>query len=161
MRPGGWFTRPLLLPGQHLEPILGEDARTLAEMDITAHALGKALADLLQQASGSDWHSPHHHAHHDVEVRRRRGFITCPWAKDETEKCVVGEGGRPTANEFLIRHRSSGTTMAGFEISAHLIRDHGFFGGPGTAFRIEPAELVSLLDLAASKRSDEQPPESA
>jgi hypothetical protein len=153
MRPGGWFTRPLLLSQHRLEPILEADARALAEMNVTAQALGAALGNLLRQASGSDWHDPYRHSRLDVEVRHRRGFITCPWAEDETEKCVVGEGVRPTANEFLIRHRSSGATIAGFEISAHLVRDHGFFGGPGTVFRIEPTELASLLEFATDKRT--------
>jgi hypothetical protein len=150
MRPGGWFTRPLLLSGQFLEPIVAEDARALADLHLTSQVVGQALARLFTEASASDWHHPHRHRRLDVEVRRRRGFITCPWAQDETEKCTVGEGGRPTANEFVIRDRSSGTAIAGFEISGHLIRDHGFFGGPGTLFRIEPAEIASLLELIAS-----------
>lgn len=147
MLPGGWHSRPLLLIGQKLDTILYLDAQRLNELSISAEALGQALADVLSEAKDSDWFHPFRHSRLDVEVRRRRGFITCPWAAEETEKCAVGKGGRATANEFLLRHRNSGLVISGFEISAHLIRDHGFFGGPGTAFRLEPADLAAVLNL--------------
>lgn len=147
MLPGGWHSRPLLLPGQPLETILDQDAQRLRTLGISAETLGQALAQVLAQASDSDWFRPFRHSQLDVEVRRRRGFITCPWAVDETEKCVIGQGGRATANEFVIRNRDTGLVISGFEISAHLIRDHSFFGGPGTAFRLEPPDLAGVLNL--------------
>jgi len=147
MLPGGWHSRPLLLPGQPLESVLAQDALRLGELGIIAEAVGQALADILDQGKQSDWFRPFRHSLLDVEVRRRRGFITCPWAAEETDKCMAGKGGRATANEFLLRHRDSGLVISGFEISAHLIRDHGFFGGPGTAFRLEPGDLAVVLNL--------------
>jgi hypothetical protein len=131
--------------------LLDEDAGKLTGTGITAEVLGQSLADLLQQAARSDWFRPLRHHSLDVEVHRRRGFITCPWAPEQDEKCPVGRGGRATANEFLIRHLSSGRALSGFELSAHLIRDHGFFGGPGTPFRIEPMDLAFLLDIQTRK----------
>lgn len=147
MWPGGWSTRPLLRRGDSLVRLLDEDAGKLRDSSITAEVLGQSLADLLQQAARSDWFRPFRHPSLDVEVHRRRGFITCPWAPERDEKCPVGRGGRATANEFLIRHHSSGRALNGFELSAHLIRDHGFFGGPGTPFRIEPLDLALILGI--------------
>jgi hypothetical protein len=37
--------------------------------------------------------------------------------------------------------------LEGFELSIHLIRDHAFFGGPGTRFRIDPERAVAILNL--------------
>jgi hypothetical protein len=147
MLPGGWHSRPLLLPDRTLEAVLGQDALTLDKLGVSAEAVGQGLADILDQGRESDWFRPFRHPLLDVEVRRRRGFITCPWAAEETEKCMAGKGGRATANEFKLRHRATGLVISGFEISAHLIRDHGFFGGPGTAFRLEPGDLAALLRL--------------
>jgi hypothetical protein len=45
----------------------------------------------------------------------------------------------------VIIHRASGQRLAGYELSVHLIRDHSFFGGPGTPFRLEPQDAVSLV----------------
>jgi len=147
MLPGGWHSRPLLLHGQSLEAVLEQDARRLGDLGIRAEALGQALTDVLDQAKDSDWFRAFRLSHLDVEIRRRRGFITCPWAAEETEKCMAGKGGRATANQFLLRHRDSGLVLSGFQISAHLIRDHAFFGGPGTAFRLKPGDLAVVLNL--------------
>lgn len=37
--------------------------------------------------------------------------------------------------------------MQGFELSAHLIGAHDFFGGPDTEFRLEPEAVVQQLQL--------------
>jgi len=145
MQPGAWNTKPMLLPGQSLESIIAQDQQRLASLQVNHETLGTKLGELLEKGRQTDWFRPFRYGGYDVEVRRRRGFITCPWAEEEFEKCPVGLGGRATANEFVVKNRKSSTTIAGFELSVHLIRDHGFFGGPETPFRIEPGDLVDLL----------------
>jgi hypothetical protein len=145
MRPGGWSPKPMLLPGKSLATQLENDAARLAQLGTTAEALGTRLAELLASAGGSDWFRPRRHADYDVELRKRRGLITCPWAEEEYAKCAHGLGARPTANEFVIRRVRGSVTLSGQELSAHLIRDHGFFGGADTVFRIEPDDLAALL----------------
>ena len=145
MQPGGWNTKPMLLPGYSLESIIAEDARRLATLQVSPETLGTKFAELLAQGEKTDWFRPFRQGGVAVELRRRRGFITCPWADDEFVRCTTGAGGRATGNEFLIRDRKSSRSIEGFEISVHLIRDHGFFGGPGTPFRIEPEDLAAVL----------------
>jgi hypothetical protein len=145
MRPGGWSAKAMLLSGEQLAVQLENDAARLAQLGTTAQELGNRLAELLASAGGSDWFRPRRHAGYEVELRKRRGFITCPWAEEEYAKCTHGAGARPTANEFAIRRVKDGVTLSGYELSAHLIRDHGFFGGAGTVFRIEPDDLAALF----------------
>lgn len=148
MRPGAWSTHGFLLTNTSLEEVLANDAGTLASLGIAAKQVGQGLAELLEAAgSKSDWFRPFRTGEYKVEIRRRRGLLTCPWAPDEFEPCVVGTFLPPTANEFLIEHRASGQRLEGFELSVHLIRDHAFFGGPGTRFRIEPEQAVAILNL--------------
>jgi hypothetical protein len=145
MRPGGWSVKPMLLPGEWLSPRLADDAARLERLGIGAAELGARLAELLATAGSSDWFLPRRAGDYDVELRKRRGLITCPWAPEENARCQHGAGARPTANEFMVRRRSGGLVVSGFELSAHLIREHGFFGGIGTVFRIEPEALAALL----------------
>lgn len=145
MRSGGWNTKPMLLPGDSLASILAKDAQQLSALRVSHQTLGVRLAEILAAGSKTDWFRPRRRDPFEVEVRRRRGFLTCPWAAEEFAKCPVGAGGRATANEFLLRNRERRTAIQGFEISVHLIRDHGFFGGPGTIFRVEPQNLVEVL----------------
>jgi hypothetical protein len=125
--------------------VLDADGRTPAVEGTNAATVGHRRAELLSAARGSDVGRALRLDLVDVEVYRQRGLITCPWASDEFESCEIGEGSPPAANRFLIRHRSSQVVLQGFELSADLIRDHGFFGGPSTRFRIEPTELTLLL----------------
>ncbi len=147
MRPGAWFTHGFLSANSSLAAVLADDAGRLTALGVTAGQIGERLAELLKSDAKSDWFWPFQTGEHTVEIRRRRGFITCPWAPDEFEPCVVGHSTPPTANEFLIRRRGSLQRLEGFELSAHLIRDHAFFGGPGSRFRLEPEEAVAVLGL--------------
>lgn len=147
MQPGAWFTHGFLLTDTSLAAVLAGDSRALAALGVTPGEVGQRLAELLESGATSDWFWPFRTGEYKVEIRRRRGLITCPWAPDEFEPCVVGHLTIPTANQFLIRRRGSRQSLEGFELSAHLIRDHAFFGGPGTRFRIEPEQAVAVLGL--------------
>ena len=149
MQPGAWFASGFLLENTSLAEVLDHDRRTLTALSVTAEEIGQKLAELLGQAGKSDWFWPFRTAEYKVEIRRRRGFITCPWAPDEFQPCTVGHMTPPTANQFLIRRRGVRQRLEGFELSAHLIRDHEFFGGPGSRLRIEPEQAVAVLGLGA------------
>ena len=145
MQPGAWFTHGFLLEGISLDEVLANDLGTLRALGVTAEQVGQRLAELLESSSKSDWFWPFRTADYKIEIRRRRGLITCPWAPDEFEPCVVGKLTPPTANQFLVQHK--GSRIGGFELSVHLIRDHAFFGGPGSRFRIDPDQAVAVLGL--------------
>ena len=120
MQPGGWSPKPMLLPGDSLAARLENDATRLAQLGTSAQTLGNRLAELLASAGGSDWFLPRRHAGYEVELRKRRGLITCPWAEEEYAKCSHGPGVRPTANEFVVRRVKDGLSLSGYELSAHL-----------------------------------------
>ncbi len=146
MRPGGWFPRPMLLADESLDERLASDAERLRATGVDASELGGRLLRLLERAVGSDWGSPVSEGDLEVEILRRRGILTCPWAPEEFESCGYGDGGkRAGANQFRARNVARGVGVEGFVLSAHLIAEHGFFGGTDTDFRIEPEELSALL----------------
>ena len=145
MQPGAWFTNGFLQQNASLAQVLQKDSNMLNVLGVTAEQVGTRLAELIESSAKSDWFSPFRTGNYKVEIRRRRGFITCPWAPEEFEPCVVGQGSQPTANEFVIRYK--GLRLEGFELSVHLIRDHSFFGGPGSRIRIEPEQAVKVLGL--------------
>jgi hypothetical protein len=146
MQPGAWFASGFLLENTSLAEVLDNDRRTLAALSVSAEEIGTKLSELLAHAGKSDWFWPLRTAEFKVEIRRRRGFITCPWSPDEFEPCTAGHLTPPTANQFLIQ-RGFRQRLEGFELSVHLIRDHEFFGGPGSRFRIEPEHAVAVLGL--------------
>jgi hypothetical protein len=71
----------------------------------------------------------------DARVVEARGSIPCPWA----------HAGRYLKTLTEARRTDTGATARWSDLSVHLIEAHGFFQGRGSAFRLEPAELVALL----------------
>lgn len=99
MQPGAWFTHGFLLKGTSLAEVLANDARALAALGVSAEQVGQRLSKLLESGAKSDWFWPFRTGEYKVEIRRRRGFITCPWALAEFEPCAVGQLSFPTANQ--------------------------------------------------------------
>ena len=149
MQPGAWDGPGFLRPGTSLPAVQAEDAETTRRLGLDAQTVGARLGELLDAAADSDVGRPVTVGDRQVELLRARGFLTCPWAPEEFEPCPVGLGGRATANRFTIID-ASGRRLAGYELSAHLIRDHAFFGGPGTRYRLEPAEVAGFVGLTSS-----------
>jgi hypothetical protein len=147
MQPGAWSEDGFLAPGASLQDVLNQDARLLNSLGVDSRAIADGLSGFLSTAKDSDWAQPTRSDDHEIEIHRVRGFITCPWAPDQFESCPHGYRGRPTANRFRIVHVASGSTLEGFELTVHMIGAHGFFGGPGTPFRVDPELAARVLNL--------------
>lgn len=145
MRPGAWTVSGFLAADASLSEVLEADARELTRLSVRAGELGERLRGLLERGAGSDWFRGKRVGDHRVELHRRRGLLTCPWAPEEFTACSVGRGSGPTSNEFVIVHAPTRARLEGLELHAHLIGDHGFFGGPGTEYRLEPEDVATAL----------------
>ena len=64
-----------------------------------------------------------------------KGSIICPWP--HPAKCIK----RITT----LRRVETQETIRWTDLSVHMIAEHGFFEGEGSAFRIEPKELVEFI----------------
>jgi hypothetical protein len=146
MQPGAWSEEGFLTPGASLDDVLREDRALLERLGIDPRTIAERLGELLGAAGRSDWSRPERVNGHEIEIHRVRGFVTCPWAPEQFEPCPNGYGGRPTANRFRLSHPTTGV-LEGAELTVHTIGAHGFFGGPGTPFRIDPETAVGVLDL--------------
>jgi len=147
MQPGAWDGPGFLRPGTSLAAVQAADAESTGLLGIDPSTLGGRLGELIEAGAGSDVGRPATVEDVRVEVLHQRGFLTCPWAPDEFEPCPVGLGGPATANRFEITGPAG--RLSGYVLSAHLIRDHAFFGGPGTRYRLEPGAVAQVVGLTA------------
>ena len=67
-----------------------------------------------------------------VQLTEVMGRISCPF----------GCGSR--SHKAAIQVRAGDLAFVFTPLHAHLIREHGFFQGKGSWFRLEPAELIAL-----------------
>jgi hypothetical protein len=64
-----------------------------------------------------------------------KGALVCPWPHP----------GNYDKRITTVRHLESSKQACWTDLNIHMIAEHGFFEGKGAFFRIEPAEIVSIL----------------
>jgi hypothetical protein len=117
-----------------INDIIRSDETELARLGIDPIRVADKLESLLDVAKDG-LESPVRLGGMTIRAQWDRGLISCP----------IGEPGLfpKIAAELTF---SSGVILRYSALSIHLIRAHGFFGEPGKLFRIEPADLILLLD---------------
>jgi hypothetical protein len=85
--------------------------------------------------------------HFEVRVDSIRGKIPSPFG---------GPGLHSKTNTILVNKRLNRTIIF-TDINIHLIGDHGFYEGRGSLFRLEPADLVEILEIARAPQETEIP----
>jgi len=67
-----------------------------------------------------------------ARVDEAKGFLVCPWSHP----------GRFAKRVTIVTTAATGQTIRWSDLNIHMIAEHCFFEGRGSAFRIEPGELV-------------------
>jgi hypothetical protein len=126
---------------------LGSDSRRLGEIltddQDGVHALGlthEEVADRLDAlgrvARGRLGDSVEVEDRYDVVAYESRGMIPCPWAHPQ---------GLFRKSHFELRDQKNGETLKWTDLSLHLIREHGFYQGRGSPYRLEPRIIKEVL----------------
>ncbi len=104
-----------------------------------------------------------------ITIGGKRALMRCPWGcsieprvlpqeKGALETLLEFENGNYESvsfkeyksvawMDFRVTNLEGPGSVAGHGLAAHLIGTHGFFGGVGAPYRIEPAALVRVLGL--------------
>jgi len=68
-------------------------------------------------------------------VEEARGSIVCPWPHLR----------RYAKRVTTVKRLDSGEMIRWTDLNIHLISEHGFFEGRGSAFRVEPDKLTKVI----------------
>ncbi|PKK39029.1 hypothetical protein ABB02_01643 [Clostridiaceae bacterium JG1575] len=120
-----------------LETIIREDEEVLKELGTTAKEMGRVMRRITlagMEAEGE----PIPFDGYEVEVSEYRGWIGCPF-KDNRK------AGKRITN---VTSLETGEHFCWTDIGIHLVRDHGFFQGKGSSFRLDPAALAKFLRMS-------------
>lgn len=127
---------------------LGTDRRSLAEildgdhnavnkLGLTHRQIADRMAYLTEAGSKGLGTTVTVDEDYEVRVDAVRGLMPCPWEH---------KGLYPKVNVFL-RDLRTGTELVWTALQVHMIGEHGFYEGRGSAFRIEPAQAKEALGL--------------
>lgn len=136
-----------------LDGFLGTDTRNLIDIiradEVRVHALNvthEAIAERMQyfRDAGLDGLGEFLKVDGTFEVRvdSVRGKLPSPFG---------GRGMYEKVNT-TVRNLTNEREVTYTDLHIHFVRDHGFYEGLGSPFRLEPADLVAALDVPSSEQ---------
>jgi len=140
-------TRARMMPGAiTLSGFLGKDKRTLNAIisadEQELEKLGKTAEELADRmfyftdASFSTYDGTITvDEYYIVETEVTRGKLPCPYAHGGIFRKAITK----------LTNTKNNTSVTWSFLNIHLIKDHHFFEGKGSTFRLEPAKLVETL----------------
>lgn len=78
--------------------------------------------------------------HFEVKVDSVRGKLPCPF----------GEPGIHPKTNITVVNTSKNREITFTDLHIHLIRIHGFYEGKGSPYRLEPQDLIEILEIETS-----------
>lgn len=123
-----------------IEEIIQQDSDFLAQSGIS----DTLIADRLQWFLNVGNKALESTAQEDdfyIHVQYDRGMLPCPFGDQGLHPKAVAN----------VRSRKSKKKIQYSQLSVHMIRQHGFYGGKGSSFRLEPEELITYF-LSGGKK---------
>lgn len=137
-----------------LEGFLGDDKRALIDiieadrltvrnLGVTAEAIASKMEDLKLKALDGMGEFISVDDHFDVRVDTVRGLLPSPFG---------GKGMYGKVNTMVVNKRL-GKSIVFTDLHIHFIKDHCFFEGKGSPYRLEPQDLVEILEVKPTAES--------
>ena len=120
-----------------LAEILAGDLATVTAAGITHAQIADRLAAITRQGTDLMEREVTVEGRFQVTVRDDRGLLPSPFG-----------GGRYAKGDTEVTDPRTGRTFRWNDLTLHLIRDHGFYNGRGSDYRLEPEELVAVFGIA-------------
>jgi hypothetical protein len=149
MRPGAFSHKGFLGRQERLEDVRAADAQRVEELGFSTEELAASLEALLMEAlSASDFWSPQaHRGHFETAIVEYFGYQECPWLSPHDRwNCSKAEF---TSIDWRIQNLRTGDRLSGPGLIVHLIREHGFFEGRESPYRVDPGDIVRVLELGS------------
>jgi hypothetical protein len=127
--------------------ILETDAAEVRRLKTSHRAIADRMASLRDQGQKGLGEFIDVEDHFEVRVDSVRGGIPSPF----------GDRGLIPKNNTTVRNTRLGREIVYTDVNIHLIGEHGFYEGRGSLFRLEPADLVEVLEVPTEEQETEIP----
>ena len=139
MKPGAITLYGFLGPDErNLIDILTEDDGTVKRLGLSHEHIAARMEELRgqgQEGLGEFIKVP---PHFQVRVESVRGKLPSPF----------GGPGLHQKTNTIVRNEALDLEVVYSDLHIHLIRNHGFYQGKGSQFRLDPSELAKVLEIA-------------
>ncbi len=124
----GSDTRPL-------NEIIADDSAVLATLERSPEEIATRMAELTQASWDSYLGETLIEGKYLVRTDVYRGKLPCPFGHAGIFRKAITQ----------LENQSNGLSVVWTSLNIHLIKDHGFFEGRGSAFRLDPSALIKAL----------------
>jgi len=120
---------------RHIHDIIEEDMHVLDRLGVSKEQVAKRLQYFIEEGK-KGLETPVDLGGFTTQVIWRRGMLPSPFGgpKRLYHKIVATVFNKKLNKEIKYT-----------QLNVHMIRDHGFFEGKGSVFRLEPEEIVEIL----------------
>jgi hypothetical protein len=125
---------------RNLADILSADQLALQKLGITAEDICDRLDDLARRGTDLMEQEIEVDNRYRIKVRDDRGKLPSPWGDGLFEK-----------GDVELYDMQSGKKLKWNQLTLTLACKHGFFGGYGSEYRLDPEIAVQILDLNESE----------
>jgi len=120
---------------RNLADILADDLRIVTNLGFTHQELADTMEELTEAGKQAFGNPVLVRGFLEVTVDSSKGKIASPF------------GGLYDKENVVVVNKKTGETIRWTTLNIHMIRDHGFYEGKGSYFRVEPEDLVRVLEL--------------
>jgi hypothetical protein len=122
---------------RNLIDILVEDDAAVKRISVTHQAIANHMIELREAGMRGLGDYISVEPHFEVRVDSVRGRLPCPF----------GDPGVFPKTNIFVRNLEKKREVTYTDMHIHLIWSHGFYEGKGSPFRLEPKDLVDVLEI--------------
>lgn len=143
MRPGALSAGGFLGRSESLDSVIQSDGAAVLRLGISYRDIADTLEAILLAALERHWEHPEGFEVGELKVSLQvwRGLQECPWG------CSLDVCKKLGFVDFDITNKSLRESVSGPGLIAHLIRDHRFFEGKESPYRVDPEQIARVLGL--------------
>lgn len=115
--------------------VIDADMAALARLGFTIEQVTSRMQEITNKAISRLGNWVRIDKQRQAKVDEAKGWLICPWPHT----------GRFAKRVTTVRLIKSAKSIRWSDLNIHLIAEHGFFEGKGSAFRINPKELINSI----------------
>jgi hypothetical protein len=124
--------------------IVRQDGETLDRFGVASEEVADFLQSVIEVGK-SGLEGPVIQGAWVIRIHWARGMLPCPYGEPRLHPKI----------SVILSNPSQGRTLRFSQLGVHLIREHGFFGGIASPYRLEPGEIVALMRQPFIHRKEE------
>ena len=121
---------------RHIHDIIKEDLLTLSRLGVEVETIAERLQYFIEEGK-KGLETKVDLGDFSVQITWDRGLLACPFGEPSRHHKIIA----------ILYNKKLDKRIRYSQLNVHMIKEHGFFEGKGSTFRLEPEQLMTILEL--------------